>query len=436
MNSLSSRRALIVILALYGLLGAGYIVRTPAWQAPDEPAHYNYVAQIAEQGCCPLIEVGDWDQAYLSALTSARFAPDLLDRRETIEYEDHQPPLYYLLASIPYRLSDGALWAVRLFSLLTGAGVILCAYGVGWLLTQRSLVAVGAAGIVAFVPQRLAIMSAVNNDALAELIIAVGLLVAIRYEKHGRGALLMSVIAGLAALIKASALLLFGVFGLVIVLRSWRERVGMRQFWRDVLLFLLPALLLAGIWWGRNLVVYGVPDFLGLRAHDRVVVGQLRTADAIADQGLGPYLRSGLKITFNSFWGQFGWMALPLHGWIYGVIAAGLGVAAVGWIARARGRAQRLSSRGGWFAVAFLTIFTVLQFVYYNTEFVQFQGRYLYPALIPFALLIVLGMEGWALWFEKRGRSFVWSGLLLLPAVLLILLNVYVLWRVIPLLNP
>ncbi|MCB0131202.1 MAG: hypothetical protein KDD78_10145, partial [Caldilineaceae bacterium] len=33
---------LVLILAAYVLLGALYAINTPAWQAPDEPAHYNY----------------------------------------------------------------------------------------------------------------------------------------------------------------------------------------------------------------------------------------------------------------------------------------------------------------------------------------------------------------------------------------------------------
>ena len=42
----------------------------------------------------------------------------------TIQYEDHQPPLYYLLASLVFQLTNGSLIALRLFSVLIGAGVV------------------------------------------------------------------------------------------------------------------------------------------------------------------------------------------------------------------------------------------------------------------------------------------------------------------------
>ena len=39
-----------LILIGYGVLVTRYATRTPDWQAPDEPAHVNYVRQIADEG--------------------------------------------------------------------------------------------------------------------------------------------------------------------------------------------------------------------------------------------------------------------------------------------------------------------------------------------------------------------------------------------------
>ena len=49
-----------LILLGYFFAGALYAIYTPPWQAPDEPAHFNYIRQVAEDGCCPRIENGDW----------------------------------------------------------------------------------------------------------------------------------------------------------------------------------------------------------------------------------------------------------------------------------------------------------------------------------------------------------------------------------------
>ncbi|MEM6284983.1 MAG: hypothetical protein AAF787_22520 [Chloroflexota bacterium] len=114
----------------YLLVGVLYALQTPAWQAPDEPAHYNYIAQIAENGCCPVIAMGDWDNAYLEALKAARFDPALTADIATIEYEDHQPPLYYLGGAAIYTLApqQARLAALRIYSVLLGAGVVIFSY--------------------------------------------------------------------------------------------------------------------------------------------------------------------------------------------------------------------------------------------------------------------------------------------------------------------
>ena len=41
-------------------------------------------------------------------------------------------------------------------------------------------------------------------------------------------------------------------------------------------------------------------------------------------------------------------------------------------------------------------LLVALQFIYYNIEFQQWQGRYLFPALIPVAFMLVYGIDRWA----------------------------------------
>src|SRR3990172_6375395 len=68
---------IIVIAVLYLIIGLQYAVLTPPWQVPDEPAHYNYIRYIAESGALPVLKSGDYDQSYLSQLTSANFPPEI-----------------------------------------------------------------------------------------------------------------------------------------------------------------------------------------------------------------------------------------------------------------------------------------------------------------------------------------------------------------------
>lgn len=422
------------ILILYFIVAGLFAVRTPAWQAPDEPAHYNYIAQVAENGCCPLIEMGDWQSAYQSQLTTQRFHPRLLDRLHTIQYEDHQPPLYYLLASVPYRLSNGNLVVLRFFSVVLGAVVVVGAYIVGRLICpDEPWIALGAMAIVAFLPQHVAVMASVNNDMLAEAIIVIALIAGLRYLKDGRPSpVLLGIIVGLGFLAKASAYFLAGVLAIALALRWWRHRQTMsaNALIRAGVLFLFPAVLLGLLWWGRNIVVYGFPDFLGLGAHDRVVADQPRTADWIAELGWGEYLNRAVQTTFKSFWGQFGWMALPLdnvlNGRIYPLFLGLMLLAGSGLFIRLR---QRGRGNDGGIILILTLLLAIMAYIYYNTEFVQFQGRYLFPGLVPFALLMAGGMAVWWNILGERWPQIRWIGVLLWCA--LALLDLYLLERVI-----
>lgn len=424
------RASFSVILMLYLIVASLFAVRTPPWQAPDEPAHYNYVAQVAQRGCCPLIEMGDWQSAYQSQLTTERFRADLLDRLSTIQYEDHQPPLYYLLASVPYRLFGGDLYALRLFSVALGAFVVVGTYYIGRMMfPSEPWIALGAMALVAFLPQHVAVLASVNNDALAEALIVLALAAVLHYLQDERPSpLWLGVIVGLGFLTKASTYFLAGILGVAIFLRWWRHSPPrpMGALIRAGALFLLPALLLGGIWWGRNIAVYGFPDFLGLGAHDVVVADQPRAADWIAELGWGDYLNRAVHTTFKSFWGQFGWMALPLDnvlgGRIYPLFLGLMLLAGVGIVLRAK-KFQKIDVR--WIILILTLFLAIIAYIYYNTEFVQFQGRYLFPGLVPFALLMARGIATWwelwgGRWPNARWLSvFVWCSLALLDLYLL-----------------
>lgn len=436
--------ALAVIVAAYLLLAGAYGVRTPAWQTPDEPAHYNYIAQLAADGCCPLIAPGDWDQAYLSELTSSRFDPARLDRLPAVQYEDHQPPLYYGLAALVYPVVGGNLTALRLLSVGIGLGIVIAAFGIGRLIAPaRPAFALLAAGIVAFVPQHMAVIASVNNDALAFALVGAAYVLIVVYVLRGVPPWALGLVVGLTALTKLSAIFLFGLAPLAILLTGlWGRRAGqgIGGLVRHLAAFFIPALGLGAIWWVRNLAVYGALDLFGLAAHDVVVVGQLRTADHLAAIGGAAYIRDLLTTTFNSFWGQFGWMAAPLPPLVYTLIGGGVGLAGLG--AGVRGWAGRKTGitddhtpaiRIVWalFGVALVVGFA--QYGYYNTSFVQFQGRYLFPALIPFALMLAWGWEGLAQRVPGAAAQLI---VMAVPLIGLVVLNGWVIWRVLPGLAP
>jgi 4-amino-4-deoxy-L-arabinose transferase-like glycosyltransferase len=452
------RNTQYAILLVYLALATLFATTTPAWQNPDEPAHYNYVAYIAIEGRLPVLQMGDYDEAYLQRLKDEKFPAEL--SVAPVRYEFHQPPLYYLLAAPVYWLSGGSLLALRLFSALLGAGAI-------WLLSlcfqtvfpTKPGVVLAATAFVAFLPMHLAILSSLNNDSLAELLIAGGLLVLLRWMAadgrrltadriphsafHIPHLLLLGVIIGLGFLTKATAYILLPValftIAFVTTIRSFT--IHNSQFTihylfisvRRSLSFLLPVLLSSFLFglllWLRNIATYGGLDFLGLHWHDRVVTGQPTTVDWIAANGWSAYWERAGEFTFKSFWGVFGWLGVFMDGRIYTLLLIFSGIVAVGLLAglwrgwTADGGRQTAAIRDnplnprsiGIFVALLLLAGVAATYVWYNLGFVQHQGRYLFPALFSFGLLVALG------WREAlRPRvSFVVAGLLLLWAVTL-----------------
>ena len=439
-RTLLEKRLFLTILLGYLMAGALYARYTPAWQMPDEPAHYNYARQVVEAGCCPRIDAGDWSSDYLALLTSQRFAPDLLGELDSVQYEDHHPPLYYLLAALVFRLSAGDLIALRLFSVALGAGVV----GLSYLISRRILpgqpqVALGVMALVAFLPQHLSMMSAVNNDALAELIVGLALLWLLRYlDSEDVPIWQLGLIAGLTLITKITIYFLALLAPLAIWLKWRKGNEAPRALLRSLAIFALIAGVLGSLWWLRNIGEYGFPDFLGLAAHDRTVADQPRTANFIAEHGGLTYLRDMLSTTFKSFWGQFGWMALPLDNVLGGWIYRGFGLLTIVGVSgallaltRREGEGEQQPRVSGviWVVLLVTMLIVLLQFGYYNIEFQQWQGRYLFPALIPFAFVLVYGIDAWRARSLRRWEAARWLAPLAMMS--LFALDLYLLFRVV-----
>ena len=447
-----------MLLSAYLVLGALFAVRTPPWQAPDEPAHYNYVRQLVG-GQLPVIEPGDWDQSYLSQIVGAEFAPAY--PVDGITYEDWQPPLYYLLQAPVYRLTGGSLTAMRLLSVALGAGVVALAYVVGRAVFGRVAPALAVAAFVAFLPQHLAILGSVNNDALSELIIAAILALLVtpwpdappEGGRASRRLLALGLLLGAGFLTKGQAYLMAPVVGVFLLVHYWPRPdrlprpVRSMQLVRSLLLVFVPALLIGLLWWGRNVTVYGGVDVIGKAAHDAVVVGQPRTAEWLAQYGLAGTLGRFARTTFVSFWGQFGWMAAPLPGWMVTGLLALTGVAGLGLVMGLTADRRRPSAdpqptndqrptTGHWPLVLGLTFLLTLGLHgAYNLTFVQHQGRYLYPALIPIAVGFVAGL---GFWLRPLVRRWAWVEWVLPVGVAGVLVGIalFALWRILPGLAP
>ncbi|HID54593.1 MAG TPA: hypothetical protein EYP41_21460, partial [Anaerolineae bacterium] len=200
---MTEKRWIVLILALFILLGTIYAVTTPVFEASDELWHYPMVRHLADGNPLPVqvfdpALAGPWNQ------------------------EASQPPLYYYLAAgltfwidtsdmevvrwLNPHVDNGIITAdgnnnlaihnpawsrlqgtllavriVRLFSVLLGAATVYLTYRIGReAVPDRLEIGLGAAAVNAFMPMFIFISGAVNNDNLAIPLASLALLLLIR----------------------------------------------------------------------------------------------------------------------------------------------------------------------------------------------------------------------------------------------------------------
>ncbi len=437
----SPRRWLVILLVAYLLAGSLFAIYTPPWQVPDEPAHYNNVAHIAKTITLPVLHMGDYNQRKLQTLLDTkflrRFSPG------TLLYESYQPPLYYLLATPIFWLSDGDLLALRLFGVLLGALSVLLLYlCLALVFPGKTLIPLGAAAFSALLPMHMALAASVNNDGLAELLMMASMWMLLQWMRHrfyarglhqrgeatnavtgvvnvqrrtqSRQLLWLGILLGLGMLTKIYAYLMLPVVAATIVVVLWltpRLQMNPRQMvlltptrtslfeglWHT-LWVIVPATLLALPTWVRNLYLYGRWDILGLAWHDQVVAGQPRTDAWIADVGWVAYSERAFSFTFQSFWGVFGWMSVFMDERIYTALLVFTGVIFLGVLwATVRFISGGPDTDMDAFQLSVLILFGLMLavvtagYIGYNFKFVQHQGRYFFWGLLPISTVVALG---------------------------------------------
>ncbi|HEY3331155.1 MAG TPA: phospholipid carrier-dependent glycosyltransferase [Capsulimonadaceae bacterium] len=373
---------------------------------PDEHEHFRYVQTVAETHKLPTFG-------------------------ESGNTEGHQPPLYYLIASIVYPAGatvEDAGHRVRLVSTIFGVGLLWVMFlALRELWPDKPASAALTASIGALIPMNVALCSAVNNDSLTNLVFATTLLqlarISRRVHLHNEGPntwrrelLLLATLLGGGVYIKMSAVMLFGVVGFY-WLATWR--LGMLPLsiaLRSLLVSAGLGLLIAMPWLAHNIVVSG--DVLGTGAFVNVLQQHNFTPQQmIAQFGQQWYIKAMGWWTFESYWGTFDSMQLRLPNEIYLLLIALAVVALIGlprwWSRNVSGTASNAV------AIAALALIglDVAAFGQYNIHFFQAQGRYFLPSLLPLTTGFVGGFQAWA---PQRYRRMVAVAVL----ALLVLLNV------------
>ena len=449
-------RAGWVVFVIALVNAAVWTIVIPPFQVPDETAHFAYAQYVAETGRPPPQgPLAQYSAQESTALNSLYFfsvighpdergvitpAEDASLRQALASHPSpvgpggasavtNQPPLYYALAAIPYRLSPSSDILARLelmrllsavFAGLTALAVYLflreCFPALPWAWTTGSLV-------VAFQPQFAFISAGVHADSLLFLASAATFLTLIRAYRHGltarRGALV-----GLATAVGLLSKLTFVAFvpGILLALAVtvWRQRgsapsrPALRGAALAVAVAVLPvaayAILNATAWHRGGPTAGGFAGAATAALPAGKVVSINETLDYIWQLYLPrlPFMNHRYftdwplrDVFFDGAIGHFGWLDYGFPARVYGaaqdaflVLAA---LAAAG-LYRARRELAGLGPLAAAFAVMALGLLTAIGYAGIRyvvaTSFVFEQARYLFPLLAFYGVFVVLAARG------------------------------------------
>lgn len=434
------------------LNAAAWSLITPVFQVPDEPAHVAYVQSLAETGRAPArppaltvsreqatamadsgfgaVSAWTYHAAAWSRQQERRLAIDSsrhLSRRQTIVAgeAEPEPPLYYELAAIPYRVAHAdplldRIMLMRLCSaLLAGATALL-----SFLFVRECLPAkpwawtVGGLG-VALAPMLGFVAGGVNPDALLFALSSALFLCVARAWRRG---VTLRLALAIGALIAAGMLTKVNFYGLVpgallgLTLAARRTTLA----WDRRLVGLVggAALLAAGLFaagvtfealaWHRSFLAarpVAPESHVGLWSHAGYVWQVF--LPRLPFQPQTALTEPGYQQLFESFVGAFGQMVVWFPTWVYqgaAVVAAALGLLAVRVLhADPRELRWRRGEVAGYAAMAVVLMLLVGLSADLRRNLIAIvQGRYLLPLLPLLGVLLALGARGAG---ERWGRS-------------------------------
>ncbi|RIK47018.1 MAG: hypothetical protein DCC58_01325 [Chloroflexi bacterium] len=398
------RRLLAIVVACYLALASGYAIVVPPFEAPDEPAHLlytNFVAQhaqlpnqdaparrVAGEGHqFPLYYIG---AALLVRLTqpdnAISFSPQVNRSAEQPAMPSPRPKFLHTGEEIFTTRRDAiGFYLLRILSIAFGAATVITGWLIARMLVSRAIDRLTATALIATLPQFAFISATINNDNLANLLIALAIYALLRVlsTPEPGNFLLLGLTLGPALATKKTALFVVPVVIGGVAWLWWQRRQVRRNLLKSFAVTTALVALSAGWVFARNALVYRDP--LG-NAMERRTLPELLDHKSIVD----PYwFNLFLPRMAESFVATFGWMDVRLPGPLFAgymlvavLSVAGFGVAAV-----------RIRWDAGQVAALALVASCFAGVVIYNLTYTQFQGRFLFPVLPLIAIGCVAGLR-------------------------------------------
>jgi 4-amino-4-deoxy-L-arabinose transferase-like glycosyltransferase len=445
----AGRRALVLVGAIAVTNAFIWALITPAFDAPDEQAHFAYVEHLARTGHSPARAGG--------ALPFSIQEGNALNGEKTFAfhiydiYAEHPPwtaldeqrwaaathggaglptndgggvttasahgPLYYGLIGVPayWIASAGGTFAeltvVRLVSaLLAGIIAICAALVVRELLPRWPALAVGAGLLVAFEPTFGFMSGVVNNDTGVNAVAAVTILLLVRALRRGltwRRAIALGIAAIALPAAKGTGYELYPVIAVACVVLAfrWWRRDDRRRAPVPAVVLVLTGLVSYVAWKAlADGVATGTPTALGGASPVQAGTHSLTLFLTYFWETFLPNLPfmsdvqthgwPAFEVYIKQSWAVFGWTILAFPVWVYQLaLSIMIPVSFLGAAALARYR-RRIMPRLGEAVVVLLVPLAVVAGVAYvlatPTPRAQpfEQGRYIFPALVALAAMV------------------------------------------------
>jgi len=440
------RRPALWLFGLSFALNLVWAALNHPFAAPDEPAHLQAVMQVRVRHILPEVHYSFIPKMMGEIVSTPVDQPTLAyaqaqgqtDLYILSPYEGVQPPLFYLVAGALGQLvqPDPAwmLYLSRAVAALFGAGTVaFCWAATRQLAPGNPQWAVIVAGVVLMLPQFCFNSATVGNDSAVNCAAAAAFYVwfrGLRQPDYDRWLLRAGGVVGLALLAKLTGVALLPGLALVLLFRTFQVPTSPGR-WRAVVQRGIDQAIgasislaaVAGWWFLRNWVVYG--ELTGTRDALRAYTfaGEFRHVLLYIPSDRAAFLQA----TWQSIWGRFSWMSSPLaQSWYDQAVTISIGLIALSGVAAliALGRAllyRHIGPAYVWQAGLILASAAgvlITGYVQFNqTVDFQAQGRYLFPLLLPAALLFTGGLAALPLGHPWK------AGILSLPLLWLALMN-------------
>ncbi|MGH9627267.1 MAG: hypothetical protein ACRD7E_02720, partial [Bryobacteraceae bacterium] len=421
----------------------------PLWEGFDEWAHFEYIQTIAENAELPkrTDAVSSEVRASLqivplsksAAVTDGAITHDAFwqlqpeerwERTQRLhklpasgadlstialtQYEAQQPPLYYLVMTVPYLLGKtlslpAQVLILRLLSIGIASAVVFLAYAVARQVLPGVTFAVLVAMLMACLPGFFIDVCRVGNECLSIVLTGAVVLLMFRVVRSDAGLgswMLLGAALAAALLTKAYALAFLPVLPIAACLSLMRNRPLMSNRWSagktaaGFILALLVIVALSGWWYWRSWVNTGTlsGEQLHAAAAQFTLAGKL---SALRQVDWHSVLDTA---AFSHIW-VGGWSFLVVRSWMYRVFEIIAIVSALGLClylthyVRYLWRSRLLGASGARIAIL-LSLFLIMcaavgyhSFVIFLTQNISTAaGWYLYAVIVAEGVLLAVGL--------------------------------------------